>query len=249
MQGSKLGLQTWALALYLMSTSLKGASSMALYRALGIRQATAWYLAQRIREGFLGGLTPAPMAGPVEVDETYVGGRLKNMHGAQRRAARQLDSYGKSIVIGARDRATGRVYARVTPRADKPHLLRFVAEVAAYGATVYTDEAAGYRGMPFRHRTVCHSIGHYVEDDCHTNSIESFWTGIKRAHKGTFHKLSPKHLQRYVDEFSWRHNHRRLDTAGRMAAVARGMEGRPLPYRALIASNGLSSFARPCARA
>ena len=115
---------------------------------------------------------------------------------------------------------------------------------AKAGATVYTDEAKAYQGMPFDHETVKHSTGEYVKGQAHTNGIESFWSMLKRAHKGTFHKMSPKHLQRYVDEFSGRHNVREADTIRQMGNVVANAVGKRLMYRDLIADNGLSSAAR-----
>ena len=108
---------------------------------------------------------------------------------------------------------------------DKPALQNFVTETTAEGATVYTDDAAAYKGMPFDHATVRHSVGEYVDGMAHTNGIESFWSMLKRAHKGVYHKISAKHLQRYVNEFSGRHNVRDLDTIDQMAGVAAGAGG------------------------
>ena len=112
---------------------------------------------------------------------------------------------GKTAVIGAKDRKTNQVTARVIEHTDATTLLGFVAANVKRGATVYTDDHGGYEGLS-NHETVRHSAGEYVSDMAHTNGIESFWSTLKRAHKGTFHKLSPKHLQRYVNEFSGKHN-------------------------------------------
>jgi len=109
----------------------------------------------------------------------------------------------------------------------------FVASHAAPGATVYTDDASAYKGMPFNHESVRHSVGEYVSDMAHTNGIESFWSMLKRAHKGTFHKISPKHLQRYVNEFAGRHGIREQDTIDQMQSVIAGMVGKRLMYREL----------------
>ena len=112
------------------------------------------------------------------------------------------------------------------------------------GATVYTDDATAYESLPFNHATVKHSLSEYVKGDVHTNGIESLWSMLKRAHKGTFHKLSPKHLDRYVQEFAGRHNLRDLDTAEQLASISDGMRGKRLRYKQLIADNGLASGAR-----
>ena len=110
-----------------------------------------------------------------------------------------------------------------------------MVESAADGATVYTDDAAAYKGMPFDHEAVRHSVGEYVSGMAHTNGIESFWSMLKRAHKGVYHKISPKHLQRYVNEFSGRHGIRERDTLDQMNAVVAGMVGKRLMYRELVA--------------
>ena len=111
-------------------------------------------------------------------------------------------------------------------------------------ATVYSDDASAYESLPFNHDTVKHSLSEYVKGDVHTNGIESLWSMLKRAHKGIYHKMSPKHLNRYVQEFAGRHNLRDADTLTQMGMVVRGFEGRRLRYSELIAPNGLDSGAR-----
>ena len=245
LQGSHLGYQTWVLAIYLLTTSLKGQSSMKLHRDLGVTQKTAWFLAHRIRDAFSehGG---GGFSGPVEADETYVGGRRANMSNAKRK---KLADTGRgpmdmTAVVGVKDRATKRVAARVVERTDAATLQGFVAEHAVSGATVYTDDASAYQGIPFDHETVKHSLSEYVRGDAHTNGIESLWSMFKRAHKGIYHKMSPKHLDRYVQEFAGRHNLRNAGTLAQMGEVVRGLEGRALTYAELKSDNGLSSGAR-----
>ncbi|MCY4515028.1 MAG: IS1595 family transposase [Candidatus Tectomicrobia bacterium] len=231
MHRSHLSYQTWAIAVYLLTTSLKGVSSMKLHRDLKITQKSAWYLAQRIRETWAS--DGEPFTGPVEVDETYFGGRRKNMSNAKRRELVKVGGrgpVGKAAVVGAKDRKTKKVAAKVVERTDGPTLQGFVRKHAAPDAKVYTDEAAAYQGMAFDHETVKHSLSEYVNGDVHTNGIESLWSMLKRAHKGTFHKLSPKHLDRYVQEFAGRHNMRESDTLAQMELVVRGFEGKRLTY-------------------
>ena len=123
-------------------------------------------------------------------------------------------------------------------------MTRFIMEHAAGPDTkIYTDDALTYHVLP-NHETVKHSVGEYVRGKAHTNGVESFWSMLKRAHTETFHKLSPKHLDRYVQEFAGKHNLRDLDTLAQMTAVVRRLAGKSLPYRALTADNGLSSGAR-----
>ena len=116
---------------------------------------------------------------------------------------------------------------------DKPTLQGFVADIAAKGATIYTDDHGAYRGLPYDHESVRHSVGEYVRDQAHTNGIESFWSMLKRGYHGTYHHMSAKHLDRYVGEFSGRHNNRKADTIQQMSAIVRGMDGKRLRYRDL----------------
>ena len=227
----------WAIACYLITTGLKGQSSMKLHRDLGVTQKTAWFLAHRIREAWEG--QQRGFKGPIEVDETYVGGLEKNRH-RRKRSGRGM-GHGhrdKTPVAGVKDRATNRVTARVIERTDKPTLQGFIREVAKDvsedGTKVYTDEAGCYVGLP-NHETVRHRVGQYVDGQAHTNGIESFWSMLKRGYHGTYHVMSPKHLQRYVNEFAGRHNIRPLDTIQQMRAIIRGLEGKRLTYRELTA--------------
>ena len=242
MEGSKIGYQDWGIAIFLVTTSLKSVSSMKLHRDLGITQKSAWFLAHRLRSAMSQDGTL--FAGPVEVDETYVGGKRRNMPNSKRKELTGRGSVGKTAVVGAKDRATKQVAAKVVTSTDKETLQGFVKDHAAPEATVYTDDAGAYEALPFDHAVIKHSLSEYVRGDVHTNGIESLWSMLKRAHKGTFHKLSPKHLDRYVQEFAGRHNVREQDTIDQMASLSNGMEGKRLRYRTLIADNGLDSGAR-----
>ena len=148
----------------------------------------------------------------MEVDDTYVGGKRKNMSKSKREDLTDRGSVGKTAVVGARDREANQVAAKVVTSTDQQTLQGFVKEQAAQDATVYTDDAEAYETLPFNHDSPTHSLQEYVKGALHTNGIESLWSLLKRAHKGTFNKLSPEHLDRYVQEFAGRHNLREQDT-------------------------------------
>jgi len=245
--GSNLTLRQWAFGIYLVVTNLKSVSSMKLHRDLGVTQKTAWFMLHRIRETWGGG-APASFGGPVEVDEAYFGGKRKNMSTAKRKELEGTGRgpVGKTAVVAAKDRETKQVAARVIESVDGHTLNTFVDAHASPEAEVYTDGSTAYKGRE-NHQSVAHSAGEYVKYldgvKVHTNGVESFWSMLKRAHKGTFHRLSAKHLQRYVSEFAGRHNIRDMDTIRQMENVVAGLIGRRLLYRDLIAPNGASAVA------
>ena len=187
-------------------------------------------MAHRIRETYDDGI--ARFVGPVEFDECFVGGKEGNKH-AHKRLNAGRGTVGKTAVAGAKDRATGKVSAAVVPATDSQTLSGFVKDRIADGAKLYTDDHAGYKGIPNR-EAVRHSTREYVRGDVHTNGIESYWSLFKRGLYGTYHQVSVKHLSRYVAEFEGRHNVRPHDTIDQMVIMARRGIDKRLSYEDLI---------------
>ena len=227
MQGSNLPLSKWGLAAYLMTTNLKGISSMKLHRELGISQKSAWHLAHRIRKAWE--TEKGLFTGPVEVDETYIGGKETNKHASKKLNAGR-GAVGKTPVVGMKDRATNEVSTAVVESVNAPTLRGFIEERTEPDAIVYTDESAVYSRLPRKHEAVKHSSGEYVRGDVTTNGIESLWSMFKRGIVGTYHQISPKHTHRYATEFEGRNNDRSADTIDQMYGIIRGMDGKRLRY-------------------
>lgn len=233
MHGSNIGYREWAIAIYLMSTNLKGVSSMKLHRDLGITQKSAWFMLHRIREAWDD--AQDPVDGAVEVDESYFGGKRSNMHAKEREKHTGRGTAGKAIVVGMKDRESNQIRAQVVEDDDAETLQGFVLDNTTENTEVYTDGSKAYEGVPRSHMAVKHSVGEYVREQAHTNGLESFWSMMKRGFNGVYHHMSPKHLHRYVDEFEGRHNSRPLDTEMQMEEVVRGSANKRLRYQELIA--------------
>lgn len=232
---SRLPLVKWLYAIYLVQTSRKSISSLQLSKELKLTQKTAWFLLHRIREACKQG--DWMLANIVEADETYIGGTERNKHGNKRLKAGR-GPVGKQAVIGARERGGG-VKAQAISNTDARTLKGFVHEHIEPGSTVYTDDHRGYIGLDgvfYKHGTVKHSAKEYVNGMAHTNGIESVWALLKRGYLGTFHHFSFKHLQRYVDEFTFRLNESNcdIDTIDRIKSVCAASAGKRLTYKSLI---------------
>ena len=237
-EDSPLPLTKWLPAIWLAANSKNGISSHELGRALGITQKSAWFMLQRIRLAMQTG-SFAKFSGIVEVDETYIGGKARNMHrGRRERMLRENAGsgkhYGKTPVVGMIER-DGRVRAIVVPNTRRDTLGPLVEENIEPGTSVFTDEYGSYRGLGlnFDHRVVYHAE-RYVDGQVHTNRIENFWALLKRGLHGTYISVQPFHLFRYLDERMFTFNMRDLDDYGRFATVLGQATDRRLTYAELI---------------
>ena len=211
LQDSKLPLSKWLIATFLMAESKKGISANQLRRMLGTTYKTAWYLSHRIRDAMQAATTARGLTGTVEMDETYVGGKPRSR--GPRRGYRA--SSNKTMVLGAVERG-GEIRLHVELRRTNREVLRqFVAKTIDDAAPrIYTDGSTSYGDLSdedTKHETVNHLTKEWVRGDVHTNTIESAWSLFKRSILGSYHHLSVKHLDSYLDEFGWRYNNRHND--------------------------------------
>ena len=181
MHGTKLDYSDWAIAIYILTTNLKGVSSVKLHRDLEITKKSAWHLLHRLSASFESG--DSPFHAPIKADETYIGGKRKNMSNVRHRE--MVDAgrgpVGKDAVVSVEDRATNKVRAKVVHVTDAPHVAGFVAAQTEEGAKVYTDETKVYNALKedFDHEAVNHSVSEYVREQAHTNGMESFWSNLR----------------------------------------------------------------------
>jgi transposase-like protein len=214
-EDTKVSLRLWFKIGYLMITAKKGLSSLQVRRVIfgedsGTDWRTAWYICHRWRAAMKGDVVP-PLAGEVEVDETFVGGKAHNMHASERKRAALTGTKGKIAVIGAIARK-GMVVAQVIENTDTARLDKFVRQTVSKDVKlIATDEHSGYRllGDSLPHRVVRHSAGEYVVGTTHTNTIEGFWSLFKRGVIGSYQKVNKEYLPIYVNEFAWRFNNRK----------------------------------------
>ena len=232
---SNIPLNKWLLAVFLLTTNLKGVSSYKLARDIDVTQKTAWFLAHRIRKVYEDQVE-AKLDSPVEADETYVGGKYSNMHISKKPRMVGAGAQDKTPIVAVKSRKTKKMKAEVTKPVSGITLRRMVEGAVKEGSTVYTDQNAGYKGLAkknYKHESVNHSVGEYIKDRAHTNGVESFWSMLKRGYVGVYHQMSEKHLQRYVDEYVGRHNGRQERTMEQISGVVQSMLGKRLKYREL----------------
>lgn len=231
---TKIKLQKWFLAIWLVTSHKKGISSLQLHRDLNVTQKTAWFMLQRIRKCF-GIENNNDLDNDVEADETYVGGKNKNRHKNKKVEQSQgRSSKDKTPVVGVLERG-GKVNAQKVENVQRKTLSQIVIASVKESANLYTDEWVGYNGLNkmYNHSIVHHGQGEFVNGDTHTNTLEGFWSLLKRGIIGIYHFVSRKHLQDYVDEFVFRYNTRQHTEAGRINHLLSNMCVRTT-YRGLI---------------
>jgi transposase-like protein len=233
-EDSPLGLDKWLPAVWLAANSKNGISSHELARALGITQKSAWFMLHRIRLAMQSG-SFEKMSGTVEVDETFIGGKARNMHAKDR--ARKITGGGrkdKIVVLGLIERG-GQIRAQVVPDTKKSTLQPIVKDSVEHGSSVFTDLNPSYTGLDWKydHRTVDHAV-QYVDGQVHTNYMENFWSLLKRGLNGTYVSVEPFHLFRYLDERVFTFNARKFTDTARFEDVLGSVAGRRLTYADLI---------------
>ncbi len=236
MEGSNLPVRTWLLAIHLIHTGRKGTSAMQLHKLLGVDYRTSWFLCHRIREAMKQEHGVGSLSGVVEVDETYIGGKAKNMHASKKKKGNPNPNKFAVVGLKAHD---GRVIAFPVSDTTPWGLARVVRTNVEKGSTVYSDGHPAYQLLAqcgYTHSWVNHSVGQYVNGQATTNGIESFWALLKRGYVGTFHFMSWKHLARYCSEFAYRQSAGPGNGFRTMGDVLRRMDGKRLTWERLTAT-------------
>ncbi len=240
-EDSPIGLEKWLPASWMLSNCKNGISSYELHRALGVTQKTAWFMLHRIRvamtdtTGKLGG-------GPIECDETFVGGKIKNMHKSRLQDGRKYQGQGNKVVVMGMLERGGRVKAKVMAGRKKDHIDPVMTENVEAGSHIITDEFPTYSFLstPYNREIINHAM-EYVNGHVHTNGIENFWSLLKRSLGGTYISVEPFHLDAYVSEQVFRYNNRKdSDDSTRFASCIMGIQGKRLTYEE-ITGRGLQA--------
>jgi transposase-like protein len=241
-EDSPLGLDKWLMAMWMVVNCKNGVSSYEIHRAVGVTQKSAWFMDHRIREA-LGMASKNKLSGEVEADETFIGGKARNMHISKRQ--RRITGTGgkdKTAVMGILERG-GHIRTIVVPNRKRAALQTEVRKHVEAGAALYTDALPSYSGLAqdYAHAVVDHAVA-YVDGRVHTNGLENFWSLLKRSINGTYVSLEPFHLFRYLDEQTFRYNHRKLTDGERFNLAVRGIVGKRLTYQGLTGKVGASQF-------
>lgn len=234
MEDSPIGLDRWLAAIWLIANAKNGISSCELARSLGMTQKSAWFVLHRIRKAMQNG-SLGKLSGHVEVDETFIGGLARNMHKSKRGKLSRTGFIGKVAVMGLLERHGGEVRTMIVPGTSTEILQPRVRQHVEEGANVYSDKHSAYNGLDdaYIHGVINHAE-RYVDGQIHTNSIENFWSLLKRTIKGTYVSIEPFHLFRYLDEQTFRFNTRKGTDADRFVKAAAALTGKRLTYDELI---------------
>jgi transposase-like protein len=233
-EDSPLGLDKWLSAIWLIANAKNGISSYEIHRALGVTQKSAWFMLHRIRLAMQNG-TIEKLSGHIEVDETFIGGKARNMHRSERaRKIHGTGGAGKVAVMGLLERH-GEIRTHVIADTRKETLQPHIERHVEGGANLYTDKYVGYNGLEsqYIHGVINHAEK-YVDGLIHTNGIENFWSLLKRTIRGTYVSVEPFHLFRYLDEQSFRFNDRKVTDADRFNKVLKQVTGKRIEYKNLI---------------
>lgn len=239
---SHIALDKWLVAIWLLANCKNGVSSWEIARDLGVTQKTAWFMMHRIRLAMQYGSFETKFTGTVEADETFIGGKARNMHKGKRKV-RGTGTVGKSVVMGLLDRHAGEVRIKHIKGTKKKQVQDEVREHVEPGSEVFTDSLASYTGLSkeYIHAFVDHAEK-YVDGKVHTNGLENFWSLLKRALKGTYVSVQPFHLFRYLDEEAFRFNKRDRADSQRFMEVLLGVTGKRLTFKHLIARDEIDPF-------
>jgi transposase-like protein len=245
-EDSPLGLEKWLPAVWIITAAKNGVSSCEIARTLGVTQKTAWFMLHRIRKAMQSGslMKMGGNGGAVEVDETFIGGKARNMHVSKRQ--RRITGTGgkdKTAVMGILERG-GEVRTAIVPSRRKPVLQAEVRKHVEAGAALYTDALLSYSGLAqdYAHRVIDHAV-EYVNGQVHTNGLENFWSLLKRGISGTYVSVEPFHLFRYLDEQTFRYNNRKnMNDADRFSAALSQVAGKRLTYAEVTGKVGETAF-------
>jgi transposase-like protein len=238
-EDSPISLDKWLTAMWMEGSCKNGISSHELMRTLGITQKTAWFMLHRIRLAMQDNNEGGKLSGEVEVDETFIGGKARNMHSQKRKEKiTGRGPTGKAVVMGMLERG-GKVRAAVIDSRDKATLHAHVNEHVAAGSNVFTDELISYWGLDeaYVHEIINHAE-EYVRGNVHTNGMENFWSLLKRGLNGTYVSVEPFHLFRYIDEQAFRYNYRKMSDAERFNVLVNQVVGKRLTYADLTGNDG-----------
>lgn len=234
-EDSAIKLDKWICAMWMIVNAKNGVSSYEIHRSLGVTQKTAWFMMHRIRLALQKGSIDRKLMGEVEVDETYIGGRARNMHKDKQIKMRRTEGYlRKAAVLGMLERK-GEVRTAVINTASGKILKQHIKNNIVPGSALFTDELASYVavGKEYAHQVINHAQ-EYVRGNVHTNGIENFWSLLKRGIKGTYVSVEPFHLFRYLDEQSFRFNTRKSNDQGRFMEAMSSIVGKRVEYKELI---------------